>query len=209
MITEADIILIRETIGPVVNEALRAFSNAAKNPNANDIMMLSAAINVLNTPNFKIRLPMRELITGIQAAVQANNARNIGKINIYPQASSILCQANNLAFHAIIQQRARELENGRLNITMEKVNLVKVYGPWSLPTQDPVECAICLETKAGYNVKTNCNHSFCGLCTREVIKKATNRIISCPMCRSNVRSINCENMITAGTLFQALDNINL
>ena len=202
-ITNADIILIKDHISPAVSTALIAYGNTARMPGSCKELCTAAALNVLNNPSFPIRLPMREYVVGIQAAIAVSSAATDDCYKM-KEANIIHGQAVRLAFIAVVAQRMTELARGRVNITMSVHNDTMMYGPWSPIPTEGIECAICLEMRFGYNVKTDCGHSFCGKCMCDTVKARKTIAICCPMCRNNVLGIDCQNRMTVGNLVNIL-----
>jgi hypothetical protein len=55
------------------------------------------------------------------------------------------------------------------------------------------ECPICYDT-VGFNVKTSCGHTFCGDCINHyIVKNTNNAVLHCPMCRSDIATLESNN----------------
>jgi hypothetical protein len=59
--------------------------------------------------------------------------------------------------------------------------------------QEDEECSICSE-RMKYKIELDCQHNFCGKCIMDYYQTLRPNALKCPLCRSNVRLINSDNM---------------
>lgn len=57
--------------------------------------------------------------------------------------------------------------------------------------EESIECSICYDEISKNNkVRLNCNHEFCGSCIAIHIKKTPSANVKCPMCRTDISTVN-------------------
>ena len=63
-------------------------------------------------------------------------------------------------------------------------------------TEEQRECCICMETKEKSDIcRINCAHTFCVDCCQTIANKFRNHeILKCPLCRTDVTSIQVKNI---------------
>jgi hypothetical protein len=65
-----------------------------------------------------------------------------------------------------------------------------------LKEEDSSSCTICMEIKENTNlITTECNHSFCNICTKQMMSRSSNCNFDCPLCRRNVNTLYCDEKI--------------
>jgi hypothetical protein len=66
------------------------------------------------------------------------------------------------------------------------------------------DCAVCLELlNNDIIVKTNCSHHFCCNCLYKINKNATEQI-PCPICREEIKDLQCFSQVSYNILFSNL-----
>jgi hypothetical protein len=73
-----------------------------------------------------------------------------------------------------------------------------------------LECPVCYcDHVKNSTVLTNCNHSFCKECIKMHIVTFKNRSLvpTCPMCRSNISTLSCDNDMLHGEFSEFLSSI--
>jgi len=152
------------------------------------IMELTFTTTVGADPFWRIHLP-RDYINSQATEIHNEQERELILLNMesYIPMTDDYCTKHcdelvDILLHMLEENRRPVSAIIRKHIT---------YHEKCLEVEDvPFECGICYDemsvTKA---VRLNCNHDFCKECTLTHVEKTKTYLVPCPMCRSNITTI--------------------